>query len=306
MTPPALPSFTASAEEHADWLEWSALSASDQRVSWSDHLRDLGIAGDDHAGTDEVNPAQEYESKLDEIVLELTARTRASSKAYPFDVEDQGLRYMSEMRGGVYLFLLLLTLLGKDAASAVAPGDQLFEDLAAQALSSYLSSDMASAKVNSFGFPRRLEPGGFEPALTKLCLDLREGRGCKGSPRTSQLKDAKLDIVAWLPFPDRRAGQLIMFAQCSTGSNWFEKIHELRPREWCQLWMMEVPHVEPIGSFFVPRRIEPERWEEAGRYGGILFDRCRISALSSALPGQLGSTISDWAEEAVRQAMEAA
>jgi hypothetical protein len=304
VTIPVLPSVSAAAEEHADWLEWSALRDSDRRVSWSDHLRDLGIAGEEEGANEEDLGLRDSESKLDEIISELTSR--ANSDSYPFDVEEQGLRYRKEPEGGAYLFLLLLTLLGKDAASVVAPGDQLFEDLAAQALAAYMSSDFVSARVTSFGFPRRLEPRGFEAALAKLCGELREGGGCRTSPRTHQLKDAKLDIVAWLPFPDGLAGKLIIFGQCSTGSDWFEKIHELRPREWCELWMVRRPHVAPVGSFFVPRRIEPDRWEEASRYGGILFDRCRISALSSALPDPLQSKISTWNEEAVRQAKGAA
>jgi hypothetical protein len=46
-------------------------------------------------------------------------------------------------------------------------------------------------------------------------------------------------------------------------------------------WLRTPLIVNPIRMFFVPRRISPAIWENAGIDGGILFDRCRIAACFS-------------------------
>jgi hypothetical protein len=40
----------------------------------------------------------------------------------------------------------------------------------------------------------------------------------------------------------------------------------------------------PVRAFFTPFRLATEGWEVNARYGGIVFDRCRISHFAHAKP----------------------
>jgi len=293
MKAPGLPLASEPPEVHADWLEWRALS--EGYVSWADHQRDLGIGGDDEGEDVEVE-ADSFEMLIDDVAAELTERVAACGRGdrYPFNVSPEGLVRNPGDSVRVYDFLLLLSLFGRESESTVSRGERLFEDLCAEALGAYLGRPRDGITARVFGFPRRIGPKGFAPAVDQLCRDMGEGIQHCETPRASQQKDAHLDLVAWRGFPDRKPGQLMAFGQCATGGNWFQKIHELRPDAWCRLWLEKTPLVTPVGSLFVPHRIERDRWREASAYGGIVFDRCRISWLVPDIPEELESAIHDW------------
>ena len=292
--PPPLPKVTDSPEVHADWLEWRSLATPENYVSWSDHQRDLRIGGGDESMEDS---ADDLEFLINDIVAEVEGRIEACGSqehTYPFDFDDQGLRHVSDRDATAYTFQLLLTLFGRHAGPPGTYGDRLFEDLCAEALLEYLGGSSSGLEVLVFGFPRRVLPSGFKNAVDELCLKMREGIRAKSAPETEDQKDAHLDLVAWRGFPESRPGQLIVFGQCSTGMDWFNKIHELQPGKWCQLWLEELPLVRPLPSFFIPRRIEPLQWRRAGVYGGVLFDRCRISWLLPTPSEELVESLRDW------------
>ena len=128
-----------------------------------------------------------------------------------------------------------------------------------------------------------------------------EGLGCKvPSPDTTQVKDAKLDLVGWIPFRDGRTNQLSIFGQCATGANWRAKINELQPVDFCKRWLKEQPAVNPSLAFFVPRHIEEQQWPEAaiGEHR-ILFDRLRIVRLLDDVEGELADRCAQWTESAI-------
>jgi len=56
-------------------------------------------------------------------------------------------------------------------------------------------------------------------------------------PRWTQLraKDAGLDVVCHVPFPDGWAGRPLYFVQCASGENWREKRHTPDLRQWEKL-----------------------------------------------------------------------
>lgn len=290
---PELPKVSDPSEVHADWIEWRSLATPEHYVSWSDYQRDLRIGGSDES-RDEID--DELEVLTNDIVAEIEARTEASGDQamnYPFIVSDQGLSYLSDREAPAYIFQLLLTIFGRHAGPPGTYGDRLFEDLCAEALFNYLGG-VSGLKTLVFGFPRRVLPAGFKGAVDQLCRELKEGVRGKSAPETEDQKDAHLDLVAWRGFPESRPGQLIVFGQCSTGMDWFGKIHELQPQNWCRLWLEEQPLVPPLASFFVPRRIEPLQWRRASVYGGVLFDRCRINWLLPTPSSSLTERLHSW------------
>jgi hypothetical protein len=294
MEGPQLPTVTDSPEAHADWLELMSLTSPDHYIAWADHQRDLRISGPEESD-DALQ--EDLEPVIDTIITEVSERREACGdrdESYPFKITELGLQCLPEAAASVYVFQLLLSLFGKDAGPTGSYGDRIFEDLSAAALLSYLGTAQEGLQVRVFGFPRRVGASDFREAVNELCWALGEGIQCKDAPEVSDQKDAHLDLVAWRRFPGPSPGHLIAFGQCATGSHWFEKIHELRPDKWCQLWLQESPLVPPMTTFFLPRRAERRKWRRASKYAGILFDRCRISWLLPEIPGNLAGEILPW------------
>jgi hypothetical protein len=296
MEAPQLPTVADSPEAHADWVEFMSLVSSDRYIAWADHQRDLRISGleeSDDALLEDLEPI------IDTIIAEVSERREACGdrdESYPFEVTELGLRCLPEAITSVYAFQLLLSLFGRSAGPTGSYGDRIFEDLSAAALLSYLGTAQEGLEVRVFGFPRRIGASGFREAVDELCRALGEGVQCKNAPEVDDQKDAHLDLVAWRKFPGSSPGHMIAFGQCATGVHWFQKIHELSPEKWCRLWLQEPPLVSPVTTFFLPRRAERHEWRRASVYGGIVFDRCRISWLLPEIPESLANEILPWTQ----------
>ncbi|HEV7672028.1 MAG TPA: hypothetical protein VGS22_26200 [Thermoanaerobaculia bacterium] len=298
MSLPQVPGIEDLPEIHADWLEWSCLTRGSGYISWADHVRDLGIQGIE---LDEA-PAEQFEILLDDVRQELAEReTHCGPSGYPFRLEQEGLSHLRERQVSTYEFLLALTLVGHSARPRPNAATKLFEELGREALHAYLGGRGAQVQSRVFGFPRRVGPEEFRPAVDALCRALGEGVRCTAEPEAADQKDAHLDLVAWVRFSDDRQGKVILFGNCATGENWFDKIHELQPAVWCDLWMEKSPPVKPIASLLVPRRIESDRWRRAAHYGGIIFDRCRLTALVPSMDDEVGTEIAAWTLEVLGQ-----
>jgi hypothetical protein len=130
--------------------------------------------------------------------------------------------------------------------------------------------------------------------VTSLCTELGEGGGCREIRGRSRPADAKLDVVAWRDFRDRREGKLIGFGQCAAGADWKEKLSELDHQAFRKKWFREDLAVDPVRLFFLPRRLGRMDWRHTSIDGGILFDRCRISHHAGFLTGELAERVTAW------------
>jgi hypothetical protein len=223
-----------------------------------------------------------------------------SEGPYPFQVSEGGLRYLPEDRSPLYSFLLLLSLFGHDSGPKGEDAAKYFEEVSCQAARAYLGGTSESVGYFVFGFPRRVGPAGFSKALDHLCTLVGEGIAHKNRPTTKDQKDAKLDVVAWRDFLDRQRGKLILFGQCATGQNWNDKFFP-QPADWCKHWMRDPPPVDPVRALFVPHRIGTSAWLCECTFGGLLFERCRIASLASALEAELATKCSKWSEHVVKE-----
>jgi len=293
-----VPLASAPVEEHADWLELVAIGSSDCCGSYHNLTTALRYSGTADAISESVDDDEDSLASIaDGVFCELDDRLCACggrAGTYPFSIEDQHITLRDAPQDYPYVFLLLLSHFGKEANPEGLFGERIFEEVCAKASESYFGGPDPDVCSRAFGFPRKAFPSGFREAVNALCTELGEGAGAKDRPRARDQKDAKLDVVTWKHFPDRRSGKLIAFGQCATGRAWQDKRSELNAHAWSSHWMRESPIPIPLKLFFVPHRVSLDDWDLTGRHAGIIFDRCRIAHHATSLDSPLGSECAKW------------
>jgi hypothetical protein len=295
MSPPLL---SDGPHDLLDHVELRALTDPDKNSSASELTSDLKVTGSSDAIDEQQGESlSEYrEAVLDAVFTEAEYRLNACGEAnYPFSIDGKALLSRDDSSSTVYTFLLLLSLFGKDAVAGTNAA-KLFEDVCAYATAKYFGYHELLAKTYVFGFPRRMAPKDFVGALKDLCRNkILEGEADTKFPGARFMKDASLDIVSWLPFPDGRSGKLIAFGQCATGRKWWDKRTELNPYDWIRAWLTKTPQVVPVKMFFVPHAITENEWAQLGYAAGIIFDRFRIAHLAEqSIPEPLRAILRDW------------
>ena len=293
----------------ADWLELAAAARPGAIRSQQDLITALGRTG----SIDAVPFPEEIDDEpLDEMVEQEDEKLEPIAEAafdllewregylgdhYPFSVGSV-LRARADAQASPYLFLTALTYFGPTYKPAPESGASLFERVSRTALVEYLGG-LERVRSYDFGFPRRDGPKAFRNALNDLCRTMGEGLGCKVSrAKAADVKDAKLDLVAWVPFGDGRRNQLSVFGQCAAGMDWDDKLNELQPVEFCNVWLKENPAIGPLLAFFVPRQVEERLWFKV-RFGRMFFDRLRIARFLDRLDSDLAGRCAAWTAAAI-------
>lgn len=245
--------------------------------------------GDVDRGSEESQVAAET------AIEELDRRSReCGGGSYPFDVASQYVQVRDEPRESLYVFLLLLTVFGKDAGPRGQSGAVLLEDVATDAARAYFGGHEQGVRALRFGFPRRRNARSFEAGIKELCTELGEGIDLMRRPNAGDQKDAALDVVIWRPFPDARGGQFIAMGQCATGANWRSKLTELQPDAFCRTWMRDAPAVLPYRLFFTCHAARRQSWLSDSALAGLIFDRCRIASWSAAISEEVRERYQLW------------
>ena len=300
-----MPSPKAQINELADFAElkcWKSGSVSGREIL--NYLRQVGEYEDKESCDDSDDKTAIL---LDDVMTEIEIRKNACGSGYPFTLEREGTVVKcpeaepEEAQSAVYLYLLLATRLNMkdDRIHAKIDGTTLLEPLSAHAIGSYLGSKKAESLV--FG---TYAEGGFGDKVDKLCEALCEGGGFKfkseDKKAPARAKDDKLDVVVWIPFEDRLPGQLIVFAQCKTGTSWRDSSSELQIDIFTKRWIRKSFVVDPIRAFCVAEAVNRAVpfWSHTGVSSGILFDRCRLVEHCSDLPEESLSRVCGWTLEA--------
>ena len=298
---PGIPTSQADTHELADFAEllcWMRGSTSEREI-----VAALGRIDDNDtmAGCNDVE--DENGATLDEVMNEIERRDTACGSGYPFKLELEGTVLKccpvtpEATQSIVYLYLLLSTRLNmkSDRIHADIDGADLLETLSAHALKSYLGTSNARSMV--FGTSKS---GTFPDRVNNLCQELREGTGFRSLDNAPvQAKDDKLDAVAWIPFADRLPSQLIIFAQCKTGTSWHDSTAQLQPGVFIDKWMGGKVLVNPLRAFCVSEAIDTSRFRGIAKSAGVLFDRCRLVQFSDGLSGTTLSKIQTWTKAAL-------
>ena len=301
---PEAPAFHADVTDHADWLELIALAPGNEASSVSDLISAVTRAGsvdgvtslDDFDDDEPLDAAvgsegDGAEALADDAFAQLERRQHHLGAEYPFEVDDRTLQAVPRAQLSPYAFLLALTH-AREKTNGDVPS--LFERVSRSALVEYLGGQ-TRVEFYDFGWPRTNAPRPFRSAVKDLCVRMGEGRDAKPHVRTAQVKDGGVDIVAWLPFGDGRPNQLAVLGQCTTSNRWRDKINELQPHDFCQLWLAEQPAMSPLAAFFVPHHVSDDEWRQAAVGDRrLFFDRLRVTQFLGNLDPDLAARCAQW------------
>ena len=293
---PRPPSVYASERELADFVELICWQQGDTSATALSRL--LGrLAENDYSNG--VPEEEEADGRVEGAYGEIERRQEACRGSYPFEIGREG-HTLRVIRGDespahtIYKYLLLSTRLNmnKDRRHVGIDGTLLFEGLSAQVAKEYFG-ERAESLV--FGTAARGE--GFQEKVDNLCRRLGEGGSFTERPSPStNVRDGKLDVVAWKPFTDRLPGKLIGFGQCKTGTSYKDHVTVLQPDSFIRKWMRESLLVPPVRMFFISEALAatPHERYEISIDAGLLFDRCRIVDFCDGVGEDVMATVRQW------------
>ena len=224
------------------------------------------------------------------VSVELTRRERLLKDAWPFKLQASGLTLESRStsKSLVYEFCLAVA-----RAPSITEGDfkelpAYFERVALRVLQQWLGLHSNGIRT---GWPRENdEPTRAKQLFEQVC-QMVGGYEWKWSPEPdlpldpspTHLKEAKLDLLAWLRMPDN-FGHVYFAGQCACSFKDMEdKARELTEGGLMQ-WLRPLSWVPFVRCFFVPFHLPPQRLQEIIRLGGATFDRGRLAMIAEKLP----------------------
>lgn len=303
----------------ADWMELTALVNAGNAVHSSEVARLLRAEsdGDDHgieidSATGETLEAEILETntsvQLERLHDELAYRSSLCEETYPFTIEyaDAGgfggsfsIRsvFKGEQKYAFYVLGLLETGIRdkvvalRDVNASHHTLGKLFQVASCLAVGGYLRGETVW-----FGFPRPSHDD-FLPALRSAFARFGTYQVLDHVPPgfPTSLKDAGIDIIAWLDFGDQRGARMMLYGQVASGYDWEYKTlqgHMLRFRNWFQPPAPE--HVK--SALLIPFPIhhqldEPANssWQQSAlnhlHYQasdfGVIFDRFRVAKFAA-------------------------
>lgn len=232
--------------------------------------------------SDSAELADNLSRRVGDIWRHLQYRAKAFGDNWPFSLEPttQTLILRDDLSEAqkVYIFLLQCATLKYRNRSDIASLTTAFE------LVSYLAFKTAfnGWEVHVFGTAAasgtRFAQSTLWDRLVTLSKDLRSLLLVRKEDLSSQnVGDNGLDLVAWLPLPEKSKGLPMAFAQCACGaSNWKDKQSEANEQRWgeaiklsapIQNWMF-IPfcYHDPQGDWETPYQV----------HKGVLIDRLRL------------------------------
>jgi len=300
---PGSPSARAPKHEIADFAELTGWQGNGLSMASLSKLFGRNEENDYSRGVPEEDVADEI---VEETYMEIEQRKEACGDGYPFEITRRGsiLRANqtadSNIKHIIYKYLLLATRLNMQSNKIYADidGTLLFEELAAESAREYLGP-----RAESVVFGAVAGAAGFSDKVDHLCRKIKEGNGFMSrSNASSNQKDGKLDVVAWKPFVDKSAGQLIIFGQCKTGTNYKDSLSQLQPDSFCRKWFQSFPAVPPIRAFFVSEALSRSNWYNDISDAGLLFDRCRIVEVCDDISEDVLKRVKCWTSAAAKAA----
>lgn len=241
---------------------------------------EVSSSGDDEWAIED----QQAEGFAGALVEEIKRRQDLLGEGYPFKLEGNALHYVGSSTG-VYEFCLAVSLANKLAGKPWRDLPLWFELLSAHLAKLYINP---LARVVRTGWPshdsaeRPIRFKALSQLLSEQCNEWKWSpqEPNPDDPTPRQVKDAGVDYVVWMPFADKRPGQLFLLGQCACGKDWDSKLDELSSKNLDQ-WLRPPTYADFQRSFAIPRHLPG--WHIFGRVAkqaGIPFDRARLSEIA--------------------------
>lgn len=268
------PNSQDSAPSVADYMELQCLLTNTPVSSYS--LRSLFSMSDDEIDNEGVESSDDLSvNTIEDGIKECEQRAKFCPAKYPFKVCLNSLELLDD--GGVnreiYQFLLLSTRLNMKEQKVQAGHDatKLFEELCAIVAREYFGQH---SKAMVFG---TADCGGFQQKVETVINNLNLTSAYKVPLGSSgRQKDAAVDVIAWIPFADKKDSQMIAIGQCKTGTHWEGMLSSTQPDVFFESYFSSKPFADVERMFFVCESYGIDKWEERSRKAGIMFDRTRI------------------------------
>ena len=282
----------------ADYIELQCLLTQTPVSSYS--LRSLFSMSDDEINNDGVESSDDLSvDAIEDGIKECEQRAAFCPAKYPFKVNANSLEPQAD--GGVnreiYQFLLLSTRMNMNDQKVQAGLDatKLFEKLCAGVAGEYYGQHSKSMVFGTAG------AGDFQQKVEDVISKLNLTSTYKvpmGS--TGRQKDAAVDVVAWIPFADKKDSQMIAIGQCKTGTHWEGMLTSTQPDVFFESYFSGKPFADVERMFFVCESYGVDRWEERSRKAGIMFDRTRIMEYVPVnIDANLLGRITQWNQAAI-------
>jgi hypothetical protein len=271
------------------------LALSSGEPSWDSDFD--STTSDEGVHLDNATVADGLGRRVDDIWRHLQYREKAFGDNWPFALEPmtQALTIASDLTEAqrIYLFLLECSLLRYQDRTTRGSLTRVFELVAHQAFLSAFSG----WEVHVFGTAApgntRFFHGKLWDRLVALAADLRTPLLVREDEVSAQNSgDNGLDLVAWLPLPEKSKGLPIAFAQCACGaSDWKDKQGEASEQRWGETMRLSSPvqnwlfipfcYHDPQGDWETPFSV----------HNGVLVDRLRIFKLLEPRLSEVGALV---------------
>lgn len=296
-----LPSPRATRSEKADFLEIQCLYSEEGSYSIVEAAQAFGIVDE------EEDNRIEQELPFFDVLSIIDERQKATNGNYPFITDGYSVCLNPEcphLAQDIYMYLLFATrhYMGISRVVDGVDGTALFERLCAEVLKKYFGEN---ACCFVFGTGDDVHTS-FDDKLRHLICQLKEPKYAIRRPEgdTGHQRDDKLDVVAHIPFNDKRMGQFIAFAQCKTGDNWSTSIGLLKPVDFSSNYFEPVLNFTPITVNMVSESFSDD-WERIAR-NVVFFDRCRIMRfLPERIDSGLEHEIKRWTTSVLQTTLNA-
>ena len=282
----------------ADHIELQCFLTQTSISSYS--LRSLFSMSDDEINNEGVESSDDLSvDAIEDGLKECKQRASFCPARYPFKVNVNSLepQVIEDVDREIYQFLLLATRLYMNDQKVQAGYDatKLFEELCAGVAREYFGRHSQSMVFGTAGV------GGFQQKVEDVIDKLNLTSIYKipmGSTRRQ--KDAAVDVVAWIPFADKKDSQMIAIGQCKTGTHWEGMLTSTQPDVFFESYFSGKPFADVERMFFVCESYGLDRWEERSRKAGIIFDRTRIMEyIPTDIDANLLRRITQWNKDAL-------
>lgn len=251
----------------------------DEEVSGA--LDDFEQPEDEAIGLDWHRRDIAKESGVGKIHEEVARRIELLGTSYPFEVDNNTLRYRRSP-SGVYEFCLAASLQTDKSSLPFAYIVRAFEKISALIAAEFIGPP---ADVFHTGAPRlgRI-PNRFDDAIKAIERATGEWRWNPDDIYPDDYAssgDEGLDFIVRKQADRFRRGQLFLIGQCACGEDWLDKWHDLTMDKLGK-WVRP-PLVPPIRVFATPFVLSSGNIHDSQREAGMVFDRVRLTLVSSGL-----------------------